>query len=194
VWCVGEGGPQWTYHLEDGFCRNSMAFATARKFGVSGELIERALEIQQEYDRKLQLLGLACGASDNDGSANSGDNSRDGFFVSEDYSIESLTSLLRSVTEQSKHLLLSPTIHIIRHGCHPPPTTEGKSAVYVLLKHKPGEQQTPDGTIGPCVFSVMIMCSASIEFSLSDQRFADRLCMLGKRTRCRKELEPTESV
>jgi hypothetical protein len=34
--------------------------------------------------------------------------------------------------------------------------------VYVLLKHKPGEQQTPDGTIGPCVFSVMTMSSASL--------------------------------
>lgn len=125
--------PGWTYRLEDGFCRNSMAFATARAFGVPAEIIDRAFQIQQEYDLKLQTLGLPGGRGCifTERNAECREDSRE-------YSVDTLTGLLRTIAEKSGDLLLSSMVHVIGHGHHPPPVTEGKSAVYLLLKTKRG--------------------------------------------------------
>ena len=47
------GEPKMTHHLIDGECRDSLAFATAKLFGLPDHIIARALQLSRELKRYL---------------------------------------------------------------------------------------------------------------------------------------------
>ena len=40
----------WTYQLEDGQCKDSMALATAKYCGIDTEVLKQAAQLQKEFD------------------------------------------------------------------------------------------------------------------------------------------------
>ncbi|CAE7574957.1 MSH1, partial [Symbiodinium microadriaticum] len=125
--------PAWTYCLEDGSCTNSMAFITARAFGITSSLIDRALEIQRAFDHESNMTGI-LEATKSIANSVSGEGDHDN-----KYSVERVSRVLREevVNDESLGSLLhSSSISVVRDGHFTSPLSEGRSAVYVLIKRE----------------------------------------------------------
>ena len=127
-----------------------MAFATARAFGISNSLIDRAVQIQLDCDRKLEILKLGggcelkrkvIGGKSEQEKTVARSCSTDGGLREKErrnrYTASALEELLLNAvvrSENLKGLLLSPFIRELRGDDHAPPSMEGKSVVYMLIK------------------------------------------------------------
>jgi MutS domain V len=128
----GDASYEWTYRLEDGVCRDSLATLTAKRFGLPCEIIERADELGEYLSPShpidaMQMLheeskyeNAHVGRSGMD-SVNDVPN---GTTTSEAISFKKVITL----AQESTNL---PAITIPRKA-NPPPALANKSCVYIL--------------------------------------------------------------
>ncbi|GMH85492.1 hypothetical protein TL16_g10248, partial [Triparma laevis f. inornata] len=105
---------EWCYELEEGVCDDSMAIATARRFGLPEEVVNRAIEFG-----KLVTQDGKVGDADLPG-LNTASTST------------ATVDLPTAKKILSKHAPNSPTCIDINAAMLPPPSLEGRSCVYVL--------------------------------------------------------------
>ena len=118
---------RWSYKLEDGYITDSMALETARLFGVSSQLIQRALELKSQLNSTLSNeLSQQNSSSPTDSLSLNNSNK---------YSLDLIQKIISQALETSslrKHIL-SPNISLIPFGCLTSPVLESHCCVYVLV-------------------------------------------------------------
>lgn len=115
----GEKVVEWTYKLEDGVCKDSMALVTAKKFGLPDEVIGRAREFQG-------LVGLGGGR---DGREENNKGEEEVVVTRElgDVPILDLGAACNVLETASNSSAISLPAKFT-----PPPYLEGRSCVYIL--------------------------------------------------------------
>lgn len=121
---------KWSYKLEDGWITDSMALETARQFGVSAQLIQRAHELKSQF----QATSTTRQTSPNEQSSLQSPQPISSNEDENKYSINSIQKLVSHVIQKSsfsKHVLSK--ISIIPSGYLPSPVLESHCCVYILL-------------------------------------------------------------
>ena len=130
--------PTWTYKIEEGWIEDSMAFETATQFGVSSELIQRALELKSSI-KSNQSLPRATTVLD---------------IPSEKYSVSVLRTFLSDCLQRMPVLqthLRTQHFTVIPFGFIPPPFLERSSCVYLLILRTASDpSQSPVGRVVLC--------------------------------------------
>ena len=137
------GNVEWNYSLEDGICTDSMAFQTAKKYGISKDIIERAQVLGNIFDKVCRLnnktsieyenLLINQQTQSNQSNINEVNNSMMNEIIinmneiMKTYNLNDIIPIVATVSE----LTIEDTL-IINHDEDPPPFFEGKSCLYVL--------------------------------------------------------------
>lgn len=118
---------KWSYKLEDGWIADSMALETAKQFGVSSQLIQRAIELKGQFKstHSNELFEQNNSYLSNKTSSNNLNK----------YSINSIKTIMSQIIQNSsfKNHILSSNILIIPFGFLPSPILESHCCVYVLV-------------------------------------------------------------
>ena len=118
--------PAWTYTLEDGVCRESLAVVTAREYGIPEDLLARAEALALHYDGRPGGPAAAGGAEGEPGGA-----------AASGARPEGAAALLGAAVEAAERML-GGTFSLVPEGFDAPPALEGLSCVYVIAAREPG--------------------------------------------------------
>ena len=118
-----EGGKvKWTYQLEDGRCVDSMAWFTARKYGIPETILERARVLGGEFDQTCRGGGREGGGKGWRGEGRTLEGAE-----------EVLTDVLQRFYSSSSSSSSSlPSFLRVPPGFDPSPSLEGSACLYIL--------------------------------------------------------------
>jgi hypothetical protein len=122
----------WTYKCEDGWVEDSMAFETAKQFGVCPELIERASELKEQFGSHHRLSPLSVLRS------------------SERYSAPVLQEVILQTLNRATALhphLQDRSVALVPFDFVPSPSLERSCCVYVLILR--GHTSDPIASLPP---------------------------------------------
>lgn len=141
------GDFEWTYKLEEGICKESLAFHTAKQFDIDNTILERANDLLKIYDQTFtnnnssQLFDNSSSyhqlkiGENNDEIQESNDslNMKKNIIKNkkEEMKLNEINLLLNEISS-SCNISLDSSI-VIPNNYNPPPLLQGRSVVYVLF-------------------------------------------------------------
>ena len=134
-----EGGKvKWTYQLEDGRCLDSMAWYTARKYGIPETILERARVLGGNFDETCRGGGREGGRE--------GGRTLEGV---EEVLTDVLERYYGSSSFSSSRPPSFPPFHRVSSGFDPSPSLEGNACLYILfLRSSPSSSLPPSFYVG----------------------------------------------
>jgi len=138
-----EGGKvKWTYQLEDGRCLDSMAWYTARKYGIPETILERARVLGGDFDE-------ACRGGAGKGRKEGGKEGGRTLEGAEEVLRDVLQRYYSSPSSVSSIPPSFPSFHRVLPSFDPSPSLEGSACLYILfLPSSPSSSLPPSFYVG----------------------------------------------
>jgi hypothetical protein len=124
---VTEQGFHWTYRMEDGICRDSLALVTAARFGLPENIIRRAAAFSESFSDEKPL---PANNSEENPALTTPVYLRNGHqstALVHEITLERAVTIAQEVTGSD-----TSSVHQIPPIFHSPPSLEGRSCIYIL--------------------------------------------------------------